>query len=908
MSLNLALNNALSGLRLNQTAISTLSQNLANVNTDGYSRQFISQSAVYLGGVGNGVRIDSILRRVDNYLSRSVQSQGSELQRATVINDYHGRVQALIGQPGAGNSIDSTLTNFYNVLQQLADSPNSAASRSGVLSAAEGLSVQISDLAAGIEDLRLQSDRDIRASVDVANQQISRLFEINGAIGAAAVSNQSTAGLLDERDRALRSLAEQVDISVTYTQFGGVTVTAGNGVALVDDVPRQLTYTAATSLDVFLSDRSLSALNVVTLNENGVQTGTPTALIEAAPSADVNSLVKSGKIGGLLELRDTILPKMLNELDSLASGLRDAVNAVHNEGTAYPPPNSLTGTRAVRPGDAFEWSGNVRIAVLTAEGDPVPAYFNSEEYTGLRALDINLSALDSGNGEGRPTVQTIIDEINNHFRPPAAKVTLGDINNIQLVSGNKTLPTADSNFTFDLELENIADSTAQFFITDVEVLDDDAADITNVTTPAYAIGLSGVGTYTTTSGSGDVQIRLNDLPSGLKEGDTIYLSAPSVADINGIDPEALTGFLTIKSIDGDTVTVSTTGIATDDGVVEDSTPGTLQPPVKAEAGGITRTKENGAITINLADNPSAAYYDVKLTVAVMNADGSLRNSTITYRVLNQQQNLLNDRYTATDATDDAVTEQPNSTTVALRALLVDADGNEITKVNGKYVSQQGYLKLEAANGYSVVVDSLDSSQNGDSLETPPDSGTGRGFSHYFELNNFFASNIPSATGDTLRNSAYYMRLEDRLLEDPNLVATSQITQTRQPADPDAKPQYTYQLFSGDNRTANALANLRNATLSFEAAGDLPSSSVTSSVYTSYVLSSYSSLAQTSEDQFNTATTFYEEFKSQAESVSGVNIDEELANTVVFQNAYSATARVITVINQMFGDLLNSIGG
>ena len=906
MTLNLALNNALSGLRLNQTAISTLSQNLANVNTDGYSRQFIAQSAVYLGGVGNGVRIENILRRVDNYLLRSVQSQGSELQRTSVINEYHGRVQTLIGQPGAGNSIDSTLTNFYNVLQQLADSPSSAASRSGVLSAAEALAVQISEIASGFEDLRFQADRDIRAAVDVANQQIARLFDINGAIAAAAVSNQSTAGLLDERDRALRTLAEQLDISVTFNEFGGVNVTAGNGVALVDDVPRQLTYTAATSLDVFTGDRSLSALNVVSLNENGTVVGSPIPLIAAAPSSQINSLVTSGRIGGLINLRDDILPLMLIEFDSLAAGIRDAVNAIHNEGSAFPPPNSLTGTRSVSATDEFEWSGSFRVAVLTAEGEPVPAYFDSEDHTGLRPLLLNLSALDSGNGAGRPTVQAIIDEINSHFQPPAAKVVLGDINNIRLVSANRTLPTADGNFTFDFELENIADGNAQFFITGISVLDDDAVDITDIVEPAHAIELAAINTYSTVTGSGDVDIRLSDIPSDLKVGDTIYLSAPSVADVNGIDPAELTGFITVTAIDGDTITVATSGVATGDGAVDDTTPGTLQPPVKADAGTVTRSNENGALTVNFSDNPGAEYYDITVTVAVVNGDGSFSNADVTYRVLNGQQNLVNDRYVATAVTGDAVREQPNSTTVALRALLVDEDGNEIQRVNGRYISQDGFLKIQAANGYSVVIDSLDSSQDGDTLDTPPDAGTGRGFAHYFELNNFFASNAPTNTGDTLRNSAYNFRVEDRILADANLIATSQLSQTRQPADTNAEPQYTFELFSGDNRTALGLANLRNTSIDFAAAGDLPQAGVSTNVYASYVLASFASLAQTSEEQFNTATTFYNEFKAQSDAASGVNIDEELANTIVFQNAYSATARIITVINEMFGELLNSV--
>lgn len=909
MSLTLALNNALSGLRLNQNAMSVLSQNLANVNTEGYSRQYIAQSALYNGGTGNGVKIDGILRRVDNYLLRAVQSQGSELQRISVINDYQSRVQTLLGQPGAGNSLDSTLTTFFNVLQQLADAPDSSASRRTVLSTAEALATQISSLAASLEDLRFQADRDIQASVDIINAQITKLYQLNSSIAEASVNNQPVAGLLDERDAALRTLAEQMDISVLYNEYGGVNITAGNGIALVDDVQRQLIFESATSINVFTNDERLGAISVQAYDNNGNPIGNPDVLVTGDVSSEVESNISSGKIGGLLQLRDDMLPLVLIELDNLAAGLRDAMNAVQNSGTSFPPPESFTGTREVKAGDQYNWSGSIRIAVLNADGSPLPAQFSDEDYTGLRPLTLDLSTLNSGDGDGFVTVQTIIDEINNHFHPPTAKVVLGDLNNIQLVSDVDALPTVGGLFDFDFELENIAAGDAQFFITDITVLDDGANDITSVTEPAYTVNLSDVGTYTTVTGSQDVTIELESIPDGLQIGDTIYLSAPSVLDVNGIDPAELTGFMVVQEIDGDSIVVTTNGTATSDGTVNDGTPGTLQPPVTVAGGTKMRSNENGNLQVDLAGNPASDFFDITVTVTVVNADGTQSNSDITYRVLNNATNTLNDRYSATAATGDGVHSVPSTNNIALRAMLVDENGNELPKVNGEYVSLDGYLRITSTSeDYGVVIDSLDSSQDGNPDDNPPDDGTGRGFAFFFELNNFFASNAPTNTGDTIKNSALNFRLEDRILADANLIATGKMTQSRQPADENDPPQYTYELFAGDNTVAAAFADLRNAEINFTAVGEMPAAGVTLSVYTSYFLSSASGRAQEAEEQYDTALTFYEEFRSQADAVSGVNLDEELANTVILQNAYSATARVITVINQMFGELLSSVGG
>src|SRR6187399_78439 len=105
MSLSLSLNNALSGLRANQQAISILSHNIANANTEGYSRQVLDQSAQYIAGVGSGVNIDDVVRKVDKYLQRAVITQGSAVARSNVVSEYYDRINVMLGQPGAQNTL-----------------------------------------------------------------------------------------------------------------------------------------------------------------------------------------------------------------------------------------------------------------------------------------------------------------------------------------------------------------------------------------------------------------------------------------------------------------------------------------------------------------------------------------------------------------------------------------------------------------------------------------------------------------------------------------------------------------------------------------------------------------------------------------------------------------------------------
>lgn len=909
-SLGLALNNAVSGLRVNQQSLAVLSQNISNVNTDGYSRQVVQQSANYVEGIGSGVKIDDIVRKVDKYLQRSVQSQGSTNATAQTVSDYYSRLQSLIGQPGAQNSVDAYITTFFNSLQALTATPDTPSLRSNAINTANTLAQNISGTANHIEDLRFQADRDISDLVSSTNQTIDQLTALNDTIAKAKGLGNPTAGLLDERDRLLRSLASNLDVNVTYNESGGVNVVTGSGISLVEGgIRHQLRYDPAQSVDTLTSDGTLNALTVVTYDASGKQTGTPQVLITAGASSAVSSRISSGKLAGLQQIRDTVLPQVLDQLDQLASRLRDNVNKVQNSGSGFPPATSLTGQRLTDPSTPINWTGAIRLAVVKPDGSPAQAGYADENYTGKRPLLLTLSTLDSGFGQGTPTTQSIIDEINNHFAAPSPKVELGNLNNIQLASNTSLLPSgAPSLFTFDLDAENISAYNAPTFVTGITVKDSGGTNITSVTQGPPSVTLSTTNTYTSTAGLSTVDVALATLPTGLSVGDTIYLGAPSVPGVNGIPAANLTGYFKVTAIAGTTVTVDSGVIAGPGGPVSDATPATAYGAYATiGAGAQQRTTANGKLQVDLSGNIATPYYDVTLDVGTVDQNGVAQTSQITYRVFNNAQNLLNDRYSATAATGSGTIVPPQTTQDTLRAIMVDKDGNELPKVNGIYGNTQGYLKLIATNGNSVVIDSLDSQQLGLST-VPSDTGTGYGFSHYYGLNNFFESNAETLTGETVHNSAIKLKVQQRLLDNSNLLSTGALVlQNQPPAGSTLKPQYTYVRYAGDNTTVQALANLGTDAVSFDAAGGLPSSSISLTSYTGQLLGHISSQSTAATATAATAQSLYDGFKSRSDAVSGVNLDEELANTITYQNAYSATARIVTVVNAMYDSLLQAIG-
>ena len=911
MTLALTMNNGLSGLRSNQRSISVLSHNIANVSTPGYSRQTVDQSAVYVEGVGNGVRVEDVIRKVDKYLQRTVQENGSIMNRASILNDFATRLQVLIGEPGASNTLDEYLTTFSNTLQALAETPERTSLRSSVVSAGSLLASEVARLATGIEDLRYQADQEMQDAVTAMNILLKKIDGINAAIGRSVALGQSAAGLLDERDIALTSLSEYVDVDIFYAADGQANVYSSNGAPLIDGSRHEISYRPLSSVDSIVGDNSFNALSVLTLASNGDQIGSPLNLISSGTSDEVTTRITGGKLAGLQQARDVVMPEVLAELDMLASRLRDEMNRVHNLGTSYPPPTSLTGTRLVKSSQLSDWSGAVRIAALTPAGDPVTAGYSDETATGFRPLTLDLSTLDSGDGQGKPTMQTIIDEINNHFGAPQIKTKIGVLNNIQLTSNTPQLPSGSAYlFNFDFDAENISGDDARTYVTNVTVRDDTATDITNVTNTIPTVDLNTTNTIEAYTGQDYFTVTTASTPT-VKVGDWVYLPDPGTMPltIGGIANTNFVGYFQVSAISGNELTLDFPPLVfTNINEVVGIAGATMSPPYDTIQGGEKRrTTDSGTFTADLSGAPGSEYYDISIDVGVIDDDGNLSTSTITYRVDNERFNLRNKRYAAASATDDAVRVLPYSSQEVLRAIMVNADGQEIQKINGKYIDEPGYLKLVSNNAnYRIAIDSLDSKQLGDRTPAADDDGTGRGFSHYFGLNNFFADNVLTLDGDTVAHSAVNMAVTERMQDDPNLLANGKISLSRQPVNPADLPLYTYVRNSGDNSLAQTLASVMANDVSFGEAGKLAASSMSVTSYLSEILGLVASQAASTEAEFSSAETLYNGFKSKLEGVTGVNLDEELANTIIYQNAYTASARIVKVVDELYQDILDLV--
>jgi flagellar hook-associated protein 1 len=391
MSISLAINNAITGLNAAQSGLGTIAQNVANANTEGYSRKVINQSALVIGGVGNGVNVDSATRLANEFLGAQVRSQTSEYNESAVIDDFYRLTRNLFGSPGSNTSISDFLSDVVSSFESMANNPENAALRFGIVSSAATFADNAATVANDIQELRFSADQQIKESVDRVNALLAKVEDLNGQISLASAAGQPLGDLEDKRDLAVNGIAKEIDITVVTRSDGKVTLSTRAGTSLINDSRRELAYAPSSTA---ASTTTFGDIRVFTLDGNGDQTGSGDQIATSGTSPNVTTTLRSGRIAGLLQSRDKELNDMATALDEFVRVARDQINAVHNQGTGFPGAPLLTGTRSVAAGDVFQGTGTVRVAVTNSAG------------TLVDSVDIDLGAL------GATTVNGVVNAIN----------------------------------------------------------------------------------------------------------------------------------------------------------------------------------------------------------------------------------------------------------------------------------------------------------------------------------------------------------------------------------------------------------------------------------------------------------------------------------------------------------------
>lgn len=304
----------LTGIIAHQTALSTTGNNVTNANTPGYSRQQVSfdtNPSYRTGGgyLGSGVSITSIKRISSEYLVNQLRLDSTTHAEYETLLGYLQQVDNLLSNESTG--LSAGINKFFSALQGAAEDPSALPERTLLLSETEGLISRFNTVQARFDQLGYNANQELTTLTAQVNTLAKGIAEVNSAIVAARGTGAVANELLDKRDELLRQLSEIVSVSVVDQSDGRINVFIGKGQPLVSGGH-------ANRLELQASESDPNRLEML-FNENGVR-------------HVVTSQINGGKMGGILYFRDQVLPDAQNQVGRLALNLAEQINSQHRLG------------------------------------------------------------------------------------------------------------------------------------------------------------------------------------------------------------------------------------------------------------------------------------------------------------------------------------------------------------------------------------------------------------------------------------------------------------------------------------------------------------------------------------------------------------------------------------------------
>lgn len=322
------------------TGVSVTGQNLANVNTPGYTRQTVDiqtspDITTGIGPQGTGAEAVSIQQAVDALLNGQIQGQQSvngywnaqQTGLQTVqdqLNEFLSSTGNSSSTTGSTNSsgISTLLSNFFNDFQSVATSPTSIAARQTLISDARTLASAFNQTSAGLAQQNALLNTSLGNDVDSANQLLSGIASLNQQISAAEFGGGNANDLLDEQRQDLNNLAQLADVTTTTGTNGAVNVSI-DGQALVS------------------GSQVLDTLQTY-------DPGSGNLLVQTA-TGGVSLTLTGGSMQGTIDARDGALASLQNSVNTFASSLITQVNSIYSGGydlTGATGANFFTGSDA----------------------------------------------------------------------------------------------------------------------------------------------------------------------------------------------------------------------------------------------------------------------------------------------------------------------------------------------------------------------------------------------------------------------------------------------------------------------------------------------------------------------------------------------------------------------------------
>lgn len=328
MTISSALNNALSGLRASGKLAEITSGNLANALTPGYGRQSVTLEGSVSGNQGTGVAVRAIQRASDPDLTAARRIADGDLAESSERLDGIARLERALGTVEDPGSLANRVAAFEDGLRNLAETPESSARQIAAAEAGRDLADKMNMVSTESARVRQAADAEIARRVEEVNKALEGIARLNRQIQIFASVGRETAAMIDERERLIDRVSQNVPIRVSLRADDTVELRTAEGLPLADVTAQRFIFAPNVGSGLSLTPAPVGAAP-------GVEGR------DITPGSTATQRVKGGAFAGLFELRDEIAPAFERRLDSLAADLIMRTRAAGADPTVGPGDDGL---------------------------------------------------------------------------------------------------------------------------------------------------------------------------------------------------------------------------------------------------------------------------------------------------------------------------------------------------------------------------------------------------------------------------------------------------------------------------------------------------------------------------------------------------------------------------------------
>ncbi|HND84691.1 MAG TPA: flagellar hook-associated protein FlgK [Pseudobdellovibrionaceae bacterium] len=444
-----------------QTALQTVSHNIANKSTEGFSRQRVEIQANRPSSegrlqIGTGSRAAAVTRTNNPWLEKQIQKEDMNLGYMDARAESLTRVEEVYNEQ-VNKGLNQYVSDFFNSFRELANNPESLASRTLVRENAVAMSKDFQRVVSQLQDIQVDLDGQIKTTVEEVNQQAKEIAQLNEKIKIVELNGIPANDERDRRDLLLKKMGEKMEISWAEGSDGMVTVSVGRTGLLVSGV------STAELKASYTGDRDRVEVFFIPGSDK--------------QPINISRRIEGGRVGGALQVRDEVIEDMMDKVDQMAFAIGDTVNRIHMQGfdrknkpggVFFDIPSSKAGAaKAMNLNDEiYNDVGKIAAAAqLDAPGDNTIAnVISALQYQ--KIMDDNSATIDDYWNSQVGKIGTIAQRANKSQE--SQKNVLGQLTNIrESISG----VSLDEETTKMIEFQKTFDASAKLIRMADEMLD-----------------------------------------------------------------------------------------------------------------------------------------------------------------------------------------------------------------------------------------------------------------------------------------------------------------------------------------------------------------------------------------------------------------------------------------------------